>query len=225
MNKLNAIIQIIAFFFTKKEKETVIVSDRITKQEVEIETGEERRTPSIIRTTVTGLTIASVALLSHIEKKEGYIEIARPDPIGIPTGGYGTIKHRTGENAGQAVKNGDVFTKEKANAELLAYLNEMQPEIIKSLKKDNGEYVELYQEEFDIIVDFVYNMGVGNWNKSSMRKYYLQGDYINACNAYALYKYANGKDCSIRANGCYGVYSRSIERRDNCLNAGAKNGK
>ncbi|MBR0128285.1 MAG: glycoside hydrolase family protein [Neisseriaceae bacterium] len=220
---MNILIKILQVLFTKRTtgKRYAVLDDE--KQEAVGVKVKEQRKPSVVRIAATALTIATVSLLTNIETQEGYVKIAKPDPVGIPTGGHGTIKYRTPESGkkGQAVKNGDIFTRELARAEVVAYLDEQGQRIIESLKKPNGEFVELYQQEFDIIQDFVYNFGFGNWQKSSIRQAYLNGEYLQACDNYLKYKYAGGKDCSVRANGCYGVWIRSQKRREDCLNAGA----
>ena len=230
---MNIVLKILQVLFTKKDNSGSLKDHSITLDFDKVEhingkilsadeiNGDSRKI-SIGRIVATSLTIATVSLLTNIEKQEGYVEVAKPDPIGIPTGGHGTIKYRTPESGkqGQAVKNGDIFTRELAQAEVVAYLDEQGQRIIDSLKKPNGEYVKLYQQEFDIIQDFVYNFGFGNWQKSSIRQAYLNGEYILACESYLKYKYAGGKDCSIRSNGCYGVWLRSQKRRDDCLKAG-----
>ena len=48
--------------------------------------------------------------------------------------------------------------------------------------------------------------------------------YVDACNAYTRYKFSGGYDCSTTINGqpnkrCWGVWKRSLERRDRCLAA------
>ena len=45
------------------------------------------------------------------------------------------------------------------------------------------------------------------------------GRYKEACDAYLLYKRVAGRDCSIRANGCYGVWTRAQDRQRRCLEA------
>lgn len=219
---MNAILKILQLLFTKKT--TVIEKTDFSnnKEEIIELRSDEKTVLSKTRVIATALTIATATLLTNIQTQEGFVEVAKPDPIGIPTGGHGTIKYRTPESGkqGQAVKNGDIFTRELARAEVIAYLDEQGKRIIESLKKPDGSYVELYQSEFDIIQDFVYNFGFGNWQKSSIRQAYLNGEYLQACDNYLKYKYAGGKDCSIRSNGCYGVWTRSQKRRDDCLKAG-----
>ena len=77
----------------------------------------------------------------------------------------------------------------------------------------------LYQAEFDILNEFAYQYGTQTTCTSSMVRHINAGRYVEACKAYELYKRVAGRDCSIRANGCYGVWTRSQERAKKCLDA------
>ena len=79
--------------------------------------------------------------------------------------------------------------------------------------------VPIYQYEYDAYTDFVYQFGMGNWSSSSMLKNLKIGHYVQACKSLMKYKYAAGRDCSIRSNGCYGVYTRQLERYNKCMGA------
>ena len=228
---MNIILKILQVLFTKKDNTGSLKDNAITLDFDKVEhingkilkadeiNGDSRKI-SIGRIVATGLIIGSVALLSMTEKYEGLETTAYNDSGKVATIGIGTTQYRTGEKAGQKVKLGDTITKEQAYAELRAYYDEVGKQVVDSLKKPNGEYVALYQSEFDIILDFTYQYGIGAWKKSSIRQAYLNGEYLQACDNYLKYKYAGGKDCSVRANGCYGVWTRSQKRRDDCLKVG-----
>lgn len=83
--------------------------------------------------------------------------------------------------------------------------------------------VRLYQIEYDLYVDFIGQFGIGNWNKSSMRRHLLASDYPVACNALLLYRFQAGRDCSKPENwgpkGCKGVWTRQQDRHRKCINA------
>lgn len=63
--------------------------------------------------------------------------------------------------------------------------------------------------------DVYYNTGAKC--KTSMMKALKQGKPVAACDATLLYKRAGGKDCSIRSNGCYGVWDRRIKTHVPCV--------
>lgn len=105
------------------------------------------------------------------------------------------------------------------------------------LKKDEAAFartianVSLYQEEYDIYRDFVYQYGVATWNNSSMARRLRVGDHAGACRALLLYKnitiQKDGRpqrfDCSTPNNKiCRGVWTRQLERFNGCMAAQKK---
>lgn len=83
--------------------------------------------------------------------------------------------------------------------------------------------VELYQEEYDLYLDFVGQFGIGNWRTSSMRRDLLAGRYRQACGHLLKYRFQAGRDCSLPKNwgpqGCKGVWTRQKERHARCVAA------
>ena len=75
--------------------------------------------------------------------------------------------------------------------------------------------------EAQLLDDFAGQYGESATCKSSMVKFINQGKYKEACEAYAAYKFAAKRDCSKPENwgplGCKGVWTRSIARRNTCL--------
>ncbi|MDC4828146.1 glycoside hydrolase family protein [Acinetobacter baumannii] len=85
--------------------------------------------------------------------------------------------------------------------------------------KDSLKGVELSQTEYDLYLDFTYQYGIGAWSSSSMLKNLKVGKYKAACDSLLKYKYVAKRDCSIRSNGCYGVWVRQKERYQKCMGA------
>lgn len=84
---------------------------------------------------------------------------------------------------------------------------------------------ELYQAEYDMLVDHSYQYGVASTCASSMVKLVNAGRHRKACEAHTQYRFVDKYDCSTLVNGkpnrrCWGVYQRSLDRRDRCLAAG-----
>ena len=79
--------------------------------------------------------------------------------------------------------------------------------------------VKLTQAEYNVYLDFVYNYGQANWNGSSMLRNLKAGQYKQACASLLKYKYVAKRDCSIRSNGCYGVWTRQLDRYNKCMGA------
>ncbi len=85
--------------------------------------------------------------------------------------------------------------------------------------KDSLKGVKLSQTEYDLYLDFTYQYGIGAWSDSSMLKNLKVGKYKAACDSLLKYKYVAKRDCSIRKNGCYGVWTRQVERHAKCIGA------
>lgn len=66
-------------------------------------------------------------------------------------------------------------------------------------------------------VDMSYNVGLERVKNSSMIRLINQGDSVGACNAILRYKFSGGKDCSIRDNRCYGIWTRRLEMHKLCM--------
>lgn len=96
-----------------------------------------------------------------IEREEGLVLHAYQDIVGIWTIGYGTIRYPNGDK----VKEGDIITKAQAE-EYLWYEVNNKCHVINSLIKN----VTLNQNQFDALVSFVYNLGAGALEKSTLLK-------------------------------------------------------
>jgi lysozyme len=77
----------------------------------------------------------------------------------------------------------------------------------------------LHQKEYDLLVDFAYQYGSGATCKSTLVRLANQGRYAEACEQYARWTWQDGRNCAIRSNNCYGVYTRALARRDACKGA------
>ncbi|AOA58287.1 glycoside hydrolase family protein [Acinetobacter larvae] len=129
----------------------------------------------------------------------------------VPTIGHGTTKYPNGVR----VKMSDPeITRKQAHEYLKTHINQEARGFNNSL---NG--VKVSQAEYDLYMDFVYNFGIGNWQSSSMLRNLKAGQYTQACKSLLLYKFSSGRNCSIRSNGCYGVWTRQVDRHKKCLEA------
>ena len=100
--------------------------------------------------------------LSLIKKFEGCKLEAYKCSAGVWTIGYG---HTTG------VKEGDVCTQEEAEKLLRGDIFKFEEYVQDSVK------VDLDQSQFDALVCWTYNLGVGNLRSSTMLKKLNEGDY------------------------------------------------
>jgi GH24 family phage-related lysozyme (muramidase) len=167
------------------------------------------------RVLVAALTVSS-AMFATWKTSESFTDTAIiPTKGDVPTIGHGSTHYEDGT----PVKMTDTITRERA--EILAR------NLIKADEKrfaDALPGVKLYQDEFDVYLDFVGQFGRGNWAASSMRKNLLAGNYAQACQSLLKYKFSAGYDCSTLINGkpnkrCWGVWTRQLERHDKCVAA------
>lgn len=122
--------------------------------------------------------------LDLIKKYEGYSETAYLDPILIPTIGYGTTKVK-----GTPVTMGMTCTKDEAECWLTEHVTEVaQRSLDKSVK------VVLGQNQEDALLSFIYNVGTGNFEKSTLLKLLNEGKYVEAANQFPRWNRAGGKE-------------------------------
>jgi lysozyme len=162
------------------------------------------------RTLVASLTLSAAAFVGLLVS-EGYTDQAViPVKGDVWTNGFGSTKHPDG----MPVKAGDRTTPVRA---LIAAHEHVSKEEERFRASMSG--VLLHQAEYDLYMDWVYQYGIGAWNKSSIKSNLLKGDYGAACDALLKYKFVAGRDCSVRSNGCYGVWTRQQERHSKCMGA------
>ncbi|AOZ05974.1 glycoside hydrolase family protein [Cupriavidus malaysiensis] len=157
-----------------------------------------------------GLLAVSAAGFAAWTASEGFTDRAViPTKGDVPTIGHGSTRYEDG----RPVQLGDTITRERAAILARNLMTVDERRLAGSLPG-----VRLYQEEFDLYVDFVGQFGFGNWSGSSMRRLLLAGDYAGACRALLRYKYAAGYDCSTPGNKrCYGVWTRQLARHAKCM--------
>lgn len=161
------------------------------------------------RTLVAALSL-SLAALATWQGSEGFTDHAIiPVTDDVPTIGYGSTRWESGA----PVKLGDTISRERA-----AILARNLMRVDEQRLADSLPGVSLYQEEYDVYVDFIGQYGIGNWRKSSMRRHLLAGNYRQACDALLLWRRGpGGFDCSTPGNKrCAGVWTRQLERHAQC---------
>jgi len=93
--------------------------------------------------------------LDKLKQFEGCRLKAYRDPVGVPTIGYG---HTIG------VKMGMEITQDKADMYLDAYIEALEEAMEKVV-----DPLKLTDYQWDAIVSFTYNVGLGNFKKSELR--------------------------------------------------------
>lgn len=152
--------------------------------------------------------------VKYTASKEGYVAAPYRDSVGVPTIGIGTTVYPDGKRVTMRDKPID---RKVAESYLKAHMNKDAIRFNKSLSNVKGtQGVLLSQTEYDVYMDFSYQFGVGNWQKSSMLVNLKQGKYAQACNSLLKWYKAGGRDCRVRSNNCYGVWTRQLERHKQC---------
>lgn len=121
--------------------------------------------------------------LNLIKTYEGLRLKAYKDPVGIWTIGYG----HTSMAGDPEVKEGMTITKEVAEAILKRDLQKYEKAV------DDAVTVELTANQFAACVSLCYNVGPGNFSKSSVVRFINQGRFSDAADAFALWNRAGGK--------------------------------
>ena len=119
---------------------------------------------------------------SLIKEFEGFRAQAYVCPAGVMTVGYGTTRIK-----GKLVKSGMKITTEEADVFLEEDLKNFEDAVNQSV------LVELTQNQFDAIVSLVYNIGVGNFQKSTLLKKLNGGQYEDAAEQFLRWDKASGK--------------------------------
>ncbi|MFV5573229.1 glycoside hydrolase family protein [Acinetobacter baumannii] len=155
---------------------------------------------------------ASAAFFTSLINYEGFTSSpVIPVKGDKPTIGIGSTKYENGTPVKMTDKP---ISKERAVQIAKAHISKDEAYFRKSLPG-----VKLSQVEYDLYLDFMYQFGQSAWSGSSMRRLILHGKPRQACDALLKWKYVAKRDCSIRSNGCYGVWVRQIDRYQKCVGA------
>ncbi len=111
-----------------------------------------------------------------VKSFEGFSTTTYICPAGVPTIGYG----HTGNIAGPITKEQgeELFKKD-----IEKFVGQLKPYID----------VELTDNQFSAVVSFAYNVGVGNFKISSLRRYINNKQFDLAANEFPKWIHANGK--------------------------------
>lgn len=67
------------------------------------------------------------------------------------------------------------------------------------------------------LASFMYNVGPGNFQRSTLRHKLNAGDLVGACNEIPRWRYVAGQDCARARSGCRGIVERRAQERELCL--------
>lgn len=113
-----------------------------------------------------------------IKKFEGCELKAYKDIVGVWTIGFGFTK---------GVKPGDTMTMAECERRLTDELREYEAGVLLACK------VPPTQNQFDALVCFAWNVGIGGMANSSVIRHHNNKDTLNAMKAFALWNKAGGK--------------------------------
>jgi lysozyme len=116
--------------------------------------------------------------LALTEQFEGCRLTAYQDQVGVWTIGYG--------HTGPEVCAAMTITPEDAQALLARDVSNAAAFVNKIVQ------VQITQEEFDALVDFVFNLGVGSFERSTLLRLLNAGDFASAAAQFALWDRAGG---------------------------------
>ena len=109
---------------------------------------------------LTGVYHVSDEMTQKIKKFEGYMSKAYADAKGVWTIGYGNTFYADGT----PVKPGDTITKSEAEKLFSEVLNQFATDVADAVR------VEINKCQFDALVSFTYNVGIGNLKRSTLLK-------------------------------------------------------
>ena len=124
---------------------------------------------------------ASAKGIGLIKQFEGCRLKAYQDSVGVWTIGYGTTRYLNGDR----VKEGDTITQEQA--ENLLHIDLRR-------RAEALGMLPVNQNQLDAILSFVYNVGIGAFNKSTLRKKIFQNPFDpSIAQEFARWNKAGGK--------------------------------
>lgn len=119
-----------------------------------------------------------------IKKYEGFSSKPYKCPAGIPTIGYGSTFYLNGN---KVTMKDTPISEEVALSILFSVVEDFSKKVEKLLK------VPVNQNQFDALVDFSYNLGIGNFQKSTLLKLINNKDFIGASKQFKKWNKSNGK--------------------------------
>lgn len=129
--------------------------------------------------------------LSLIKKWEGLYLYAYLDPVNIPTIGFGTVRYPDGK----LVTLKDKITEQQAEEFLQDECERMAVELSTLIT------VTVNQNQFDALLSFSYNLGVGSFKTSTLRRKLNSGDTLGAAEEFSRWVYATDKRVKIKLPG------------------------
>ena len=155
------------------------------------------------RTAIAMLSLSAAAFVGIVTQESYTTAAVIPTKNDRPTVGFGS----TFRDDGSPVKMGDTIQPVQAVVRAASHIAKSETNLKRCVTGN------LYQVEYDVLMDFTYQYGEAATCKSSMVRHINAGNYAQACHSYTQYKYSGGFDCSIPGNRvCSGVWKRNLAR-------------
>lgn len=122
--------------------------------------------------------------LNLIKQFEGLRLKPYLDAVGVPTIGYGNTFY---ENGQKVSINDAPITEQRATELLRLVVAKFEKGVSGCLK------VEVTQNQFDALVSFAYNVGLGNLQKSTLLRLINQGNFKAAAEQFTRWNRAGGR--------------------------------
>ena len=123
--------------------------------------------------------------LEMIADFESFVGHPYRDAVGIWTIGFGTTYYSNGKK----VKRTDKPINRKKAYEILRY----QIDTHYASAVNRYSQIRMTQNQFDALVSFAYNVGIGALQKSTLLKYHNQKKFKKASNEFLRWDHAGGK--------------------------------
>lgn len=153
-----------------------------------------------IRKKLTAAGVSGAVLLSAtmlVAPYEGKVNEVYVDPANILTSCYG--------HTGRELKKGMRFTDEQCLDQLAVDLAKHDAQMRSAVK------VPLSEGEHAAYLSFVYNVGVGNWQQSTVLKLLNKGARLSACEQLKRWIYIDGQPSKGLANRRQAEYSMCMK--------------
>ena len=161
------------------------------------------------RIVVAALSLSAAGFGAMVAHESYTTTAVIPVPGDVPTVGFGS----TLRDDGTPVRMGDTITPPKAVQRSLAHIGRDESRLKRCIT------APLHQAEYDLLVDHAYQYGAEATCNSGIVRAVNAGQYAQACDQYARWRFVAGRDCALPGSGCRGVALRAQERRTKCLEA------
>lgn len=152
---------------------------------------------SRLKNTAVGLTVAGSLAVGLVGGFEGVRTRAYRDVVGVPTVCFGETR---------GVKMGDQYTIDQCRSMLGTALVEFETGMRRCMRMPDA----VPDKPYVALLSFTYNVGVGNFCKSTLAKKLNAGDLRGACNELPKWNTAGGRIVK-------GLVNRRAEERKLCL--------